>query len=73
MVGKIENRTKFILALLRFMRTYGFDGADLDWEVSCAKSSPIDLVGILTKILNSISVLRIVGPKPKILQTWLYF
>ncbi|KAM5440319.1 putative chitinase [Microsporum canis] len=32
MVGKIENRTKFISALLRFMRTYGFDGADLDWE-----------------------------------------
>ncbi|KAM5453537.1 putative chitinase [Microsporum audouinii] len=31
-VGKIENRTKFISALLRFMRTYGFDGADLDWE-----------------------------------------
>ncbi|KDB22160.1 hypothetical protein H109_05949 [Trichophyton interdigitale MR816] len=32
MVSTTANRAKFISALLRFIKTYGFDGVDLDWE-----------------------------------------
>lgn len=45
MVSTAANRAKFISALLRFMKTYGFDGADLDWEVNGVQSSPTYLVG----------------------------
>jgi chitinase len=32
MVSTAENRKGFIANLVQFMRTYGFDGVDLDWE-----------------------------------------
>ena len=32
MVSSAGNRASFIKNLMNFMETYGFDGADLDWE-----------------------------------------
>lgn len=32
MVSAPENRAAFIASLIDFMETYGFQGADLDWE-----------------------------------------
>jgi chitinase len=34
MVSTATNRAKFISSLTHFMSAYGFDGMDLDWEVS---------------------------------------
>lgn len=34
MAKSAENRSKFIKSLMQFMKSYGFDGVDLDWEVS---------------------------------------
>lgn len=36
MASTAENRAKFISSLVHFMSAYGFDGMDLDWEVSSA-------------------------------------
>ena len=33
MAGSAANRQTFIKSLMSFMQTWGFDGADLDWEV----------------------------------------
>lgn len=33
MVSTAANRAAFIQSLIKFMDTYGFQGADIDWEV----------------------------------------
>jgi GH18 family chitinase len=38
MVSTKANRAAFIKSLMTFMDTYGFQGADIDWEVSHART-----------------------------------
>lgn len=34
MAASSNNRRAFINDMIKFMDTYGFDGMDMDWEVS---------------------------------------
>jgi len=47
------NRTKFVAALVKFMRDCGYDGIDVDWEPMRAASHYLDFVRELKQLMTS--------------------
>ncbi|KAF2994459.1 hypothetical protein E8E14_002478 [Neopestalotiopsis sp. 37M] len=54
MVSTATNRAVFIHSALQFMRTYGFDGIDIDWEYPAAS----DREGVAADTANFVSFLK---------------
>ena len=54
MVGNTENRATFIASAIQFMKTYGFDGIDIDWEYPAAA----DRDGVAADTANFVTFLQ---------------
>ncbi|XP_013414708.1 chitotriosidase-1-like [Lingula anatina] len=54
MMSSVENRQAWVRNVVRYLRKYGFDGLDMDWEFPGARGSPPEDKQRFTKLMKEL-------------------